>query len=73
MRVYGPDADVLEIEPAAFEVYEDAGGERRWRLRYRDGDVLADSGEGYHSRSAAMDAVDSVNRNAATADATEGP
>jgi len=41
---------------AAFERYEDNRGEYRWRLRHRNGNVLADSGEGYISRSAAEDA-----------------
>ncbi len=63
-REYGPDADVLDLEAAAFEIYEDEGEEWRWRLRHRNGNILADSGEGYSSRSAATDAVDGVKRNA---------
>jgi len=43
---------------AAFERYEDNRGEYHWRLRHRNGNVLADSGEGYTSRSAAEDVVD---------------
>lgn len=64
---YAPGADVLDIGEAAFEVYEDEGGEFRWRLRHRNGNVLADSGEGYSSRSGAETAVDRVKRNGATA------
>ena len=45
-----------------------AGGEYRWRLRHRNGNVVADSGEGYSSRSAAEDAVNGVKRNASGAD-----
>lgn len=63
-KQYAPSADVLDIESAAFEVYEDNANEWRWRLRHRNGNVLADSGEGYSSRSAAEDAVDGVKRNA---------
>ncbi|MUW13704.1 DUF1508 domain-containing protein [Halorubrum sp. CBA1125] len=71
VREYGPDADVLEVGNAAFEIYEDAGGEWRWRLRHRNGNVLGDSGEGYASRSNAVEAVTGVKRNAPGADAAE--
>jgi uncharacterized protein YegP (UPF0339 family)/Zn-dependent protease len=64
MQEYGPDADVLDVGQAAFELYEDASEEWRWRLRHRNGNIIADSGEGYSSRSAAEDAVNSVKRNA---------
>jgi uncharacterized protein len=30
-----------------FELYRDAAGEYRWRLRHENGNVIADSGEGY--------------------------
>ena len=33
-----------------FELYRDAKGEWRWRLRARNGEVIADSGEGYLRR-----------------------
>ena len=71
MQEYAPDADVLDIERAAFEVYEDSGGEWRWRLRHRNGNILADSGEGYSSRSAAENGIDSVKTNAPGADDPE--
>lgn len=29
-----------------YEVYEDAAGEYRWRLRASNGDIVGDSGEG---------------------------
>ncbi|WP_181684749.1 DUF1508 domain-containing protein [Halorhabdus salina] len=61
---YAPDADVLDVTPAAFEVYEDAGGEWRWRLRHRNGNIIADSGEGYADRSGTWDAIESVKTNA---------
>jgi uncharacterized protein YegP (UPF0339 family) len=41
------------------EVYEDAGGEWRWRRIARNGETVADSGEGY-TRSA--DAVEAAER-----------
>ncbi len=61
---YAPKADVLDIGQAAFELYEDNAEEWRWRLRHRNGKIIADSSEGYSSRSAAEDAVNSVKRNA---------
>lgn len=33
-----------------FELYRDAKGEWRWRLRARNGEVVAESGEGYVRR-----------------------
>jgi uncharacterized protein len=37
-----------------FEVYKDSKGEWRWRLIARNGRVLADSGEGYKSKTKVM-------------------
>ena len=71
LREYAPDADVLDIEQAAFEIYEDDAGEYRWRLRHRNGNIVADSGEGYASRSSAERAIGSVKRNVPGADETE--
>jgi uncharacterized protein YegP (UPF0339 family) len=68
VREYAPEADLLEIGQAAFEVYEDAGGEFRWRLRHRNGNILADCGEGYTDRTSVLDAIESVKR-----DAPNGP
>jgi uncharacterized protein YegP (UPF0339 family) len=64
VKEYAPDADVLEIGRAAFEIYEDNAGEHRWRLRHRNGNILLDSGEGYSDRSGARDGIESVKRNA---------
>jgi len=64
VREYAPDADALDVGNAAFEIYEDAGGKWRWRLRHRNGNIVADSGEGYASRSNAVDGVTSVKSNA---------
>ena len=33
-----------------FEVYRDAAGDWRWRLRHQNGQVVAGSGEGYRRR-----------------------
>ncbi|WP_338739479.1 HVO_2922 family protein [Haloplanus salilacus] len=64
VREYAPDADVLDIGRAAFELYEDRGGDHRWRLRHRNGNILIDSGQGYADRSGARDGIESVKRNA---------
>jgi len=66
-RVAG-EADTLEYEPAAFELYADAADEWRWRLRHRNGRILADSGEGYASRRNAKDGVASVRNHVDEAD-----
>jgi uncharacterized protein YegP (UPF0339 family)/uncharacterized membrane protein len=72
-RVEGhtPDAAVLDVGLAAFEVFEDKGGKYRWRLRHRNGNILADSGQGYSSRTKAYDGIESVKRNAPNAETTE--
>ncbi|WP_440770123.1 amphi-Trp domain-containing protein [Natronorubrum sp. DTA28] len=43
-----------------FEIYEDRAGEWRWRLVHWNGNIVADSGEGYTSRSNAKRAARSV-------------
>ncbi|GAA0531882.1 HVO_2922 family protein [Halorubrum ejinorense] len=68
---YAPDASALAAGSAAFEIYEDAGEEWRWRLRHRNGNLLADSGEGYASRSNAVEAVTRVKANAPGAETVE--
>jgi uncharacterized protein YegP (UPF0339 family) len=71
LREYAGEADLLDIGAAAFEVYEDAAEQWRWRLRHRNGNVMADSGQGYGGRSRAEDGIDSVKRHAPGADVTE--
>ena len=63
-REYAPAADALDIGWAAFEIFEDKGGAFRWRLRHRNGNIMADCGSGYTRKAAAEDAVDSFKRNA---------
>lgn len=52
--------------PATYELYEDNAGEWRWRLVSTNGNILADSGEGYSSRTAVRDAVARVQRDGNT-------
>jgi|AntDeeMetagen681_2_1112603.scaffolds.fasta_scaffold03257_2 amphi-Trp domain-containing protein len=50
-----------------FEIYEDKAGQWRWRLVHWNGNIVADSGEGYFSRSNAERAARSVMRSAPSA------
>ena len=45
-----------------FEVYRDAASDYRWRLKASNGHIVADSGEGYASRSNARRAAENVRR-----------
>jgi len=53
-----------------FEIYEDSSGEYRWRLTSGN-DIIADSGEGYSSKSGAKEAVERVQNDAGDADVLE--
>jgi uncharacterized protein len=39
----------VEVE-MKYCIYKDAKGEWRWRLRAKNGEIIADSGEGYTSK-----------------------
>jgi uncharacterized protein YegP (UPF0339 family) len=71
VRDHAASADYLKISPAGFEVYRDKGGKWRWRLVHENGNVLADSGQGYASRQKARQGLDSVRNNAADAEVEE--
>ncbi len=60
----GVDTDADESK-ATFEVYEDSGEQYRWRLRHVNGNIIADSGEGYASKQKAKQGLESVKENAA--------
>ena len=69
---------------ATFEVYEDSAEQWRWRLEHVNGNIIADSSEGYASKQKAKQGLASVQSNAPSAyvedqseddpepDATEG-
>jgi uncharacterized protein YegP (UPF0339 family) len=67
VRTFLPEADLIDVGRAAFEIYVDEGEEHRWRLGHQNGNILASSGEGYASRSGVWDAIESVKRNAPNA------
>jgi uncharacterized protein YegP (UPF0339 family) len=48
--------------PATFEVYKDKGGDFRWRLRAKNSNIIATSGQGYSEKRSAMDAIESLKR-----------
>ena len=52
---------------ATFELFEDSGGKWRWRLRHDNGNIIADSGQGYASKQKAKQGLDSVQTNVAGA------
>lgn len=45
-----------------FQVYEDSAGEWRWRLVASNGNIIADSGEGYQSKQGVKRGIESVKR-----------
>jgi uncharacterized protein YegP (UPF0339 family) len=55
VRTNAPDGGSAE-----FEISEDNRGKYRWRLRHRNGEIIADSGQGYADERGAKQAVDRV-------------
>ncbi|WP_243233454.1 YegP family protein [Microbacterium sp. CIAB417] len=53
-----------------FEVFQDKGGDYRFRLKAGNGEVIA-TGQGYSSKASALGGIDSVRRNAADAEVVE--
>jgi amphi-Trp domain-containing protein len=58
---------------ARFEVFRDRGEQWRWRLRHRNGDIIAVSGEGYTRKHNAQKGLRSVKENSPAAETTEKP
>lgn len=70
--------DPLQVEatdpahpPARFEVFRDRGDKWRWRLRHRNGNIIATSGQGYTRKHNAWKGLRSVIQNAPQAELTE--
>ena len=53
-----------------FELYEDKSGQFRFRLKARNGQIIAVS-EGYTAKAGCLNGIESVKRNAAEADVVE--
>lgn len=66
-------AEVVAVTNPKFEVYADKAGEFRFRLKARNGEIIAVS-EGYKAKASCLNGVDSVRRNApeATVEKVEG-
>lgn len=56
---------------AKFQVYKDRAGEWRWRLRADNGEIIADSAEGYVNKSDCKHGVDLVKTKAPGAQVEE--
>ena len=54
-----------------FEIYADAAGNHRWRLKASNGQIVASSGESFDSRSNAVRAAENVKSNAGGASVDE--
>ncbi len=68
-------AEVPEAAPAedakdanAFEIHEDKAGKWRWRLRARNGELVAVSEQGFTTKAGVVKALDVVRRNTAEAE-----
>ncbi len=71
VRQQASEAELIEFENAAFQVYEADSGEWRWRLIDEDGNVLADSGEEHTSRGEAAEAMMTLKEQAPDAELLE--
>jgi len=54
-----------------FHVFKDKGGAFRWRLVAPNGNIIADSAEGYSSKQACLEGIATVKRYAAAAEVVE--
>ena len=52
------------MSKATFELYVDRADEWRWRLVHDNGNIVADSGEGYATKQKARQGIRSVKLNA---------
>lgn len=52
------------MSQAEFEVFRDSEGEWRWRLVHDNGNIIADSGQGYATKQKAVQGIESVKSNA---------
>ena len=50
-----------------YEVYQDKAGEYRFRLKARNGEIIA-TGEGYEKKASCLNGIDSIKRNAPDAE-----
>ncbi|WP_262177300.1 HVO_2922 family protein [Haloarcula laminariae] len=69
------DKGIIDTEAhaskATFDLYEDNAEEYRWRLVHDNGNIIADSSEGYASKQKATQGLESVRKNAPGADVVD--
>ncbi|WP_445474985.1 YegP family protein [Methanococcoides methylutens] len=53
-----------------FEIYTDKGGKYRFRLKARNGEIIA-TGQGYLTKAGCMTGIESVRKNAVDAEIVE--
>ncbi len=58
---------------AKFQIFKDAKGEFRWRLRAGNNEVIATSGEGYKAKADCQHGIELVKRDAPAAPVDEIP
>lgn len=56
-------AEVVELKHPKYELYTDKSGEYRFRLKARNGEIIAVS-EGYTAKAGALNGIESVKKNA---------
>ena len=59
--------DVVKVTHPKFEMYTDKAGEFRFRLKAKNGEIIAVS-EGYKSKASCLNGIESVRRNAPEAE-----
>ena len=60
-------AEVAAVTNPKFEVYTDKAGEFRFRLKARNGEIIA-TGEGYKAKASCLNGVESIRKNAPDAE-----
>lgn len=60
----------VSVTHPKFEMYEDKGGEYRFRLKARNGEIIAVS-EGYTAKAGCLNGIESVQKNAPEAEVVE--
>ena len=56
-----------KVKHPKFEMYTDKSGEYRFRLKARNGEIIA-TGEGYKAKASCLNGIDSIRRNAPDAE-----
>ena len=60
-------AEIAAVTNPKFEVYTDKAGEFRFRLKARNGEIIA-TGEGYKAKASCLNGIESIRKNAPDAE-----